>query len=82
MARHMNSDVEDEIEAHSRKLLAERMAQLTDEQRSRFDTCFPKGVRADQLVTAIGLCNRTIRQNNGAAFPYSVPDASAKLKSS
>jgi hypothetical protein len=70
-ARHMNSDVEDEIDAHSRSMLAERLAQLTDEQRSRFDTCFPKGVRADQLVTAIGLCNRTIRHNNGAAFPYS-----------
>lgn len=78
MARHMNSDVEDEIEAHSRAMLAERLAQLTDDQRIRFDTCFPKGVRADQLVTAIGLCNRTIRQNNGAAFPYSQTDASAE----
>ncbi len=68
--RHWNSAVEDEIEMHSRRMLGDRLVQLTDGQREMFDRIYPSGVRAKDLVTAIGLCDRTIRQNAGAPFPY------------
>lgn len=66
----MNSDVADDIEAQTRKMLAETLEQLTEQQRETFLRVYPRGVRAKDLESAIGLCRRTVRQNAGAAFPY------------
>jgi hypothetical protein len=74
--RHWNSAVEDEIEAHSRGMLADRLEQLTAGQMEMFTRIYPHGVKAKDLVSAIGLCDRTIRQNNGVAFPFAAnPEA-------
>ena len=57
--RHLNSDVNDEVEAFKRTLLAERLALCTEEQRERFHRWFPT-VPEEKLVSAISLVDRTI----------------------
>ena len=75
----MSEKVRDEIEASTRKMLEDRLGQITDEQRKFFwDSCFPKkhypnGVPEEKLITAIDLCDRTIKENieekSGASSP-------------
>jgi hypothetical protein len=52
-----------EVEDFKRKLLAERLSQLTEPQRERFNWCFPNGVPEKDLIGAISLCDRTIIEN-------------------
>lgn len=57
-----------EVEAFKRKLLDDRLAQLTEPQRAFFFRIFPpdrfpQGVPADKLVSSIDLCDRTIAKN-------------------
>lgn len=60
----MSAKVEAEVEAFKRKLLQERMEQLTEPQRTMFTKrVFPKGVPSDCLIGAIDLCDRTIKKN-------------------
>lgn len=55
--------VREEIEAFKRKLLAERLAKITLEQKSKFDRIFPMGVPFDKIISAIDICDRTIKKN-------------------
>jgi hypothetical protein len=57
----------EEIEAFARQLLAERLAQCTEPQRALFSRCYPKGLPAGSLETAIDLCTRTIAKNERKA---------------
>lgn len=64
----MSKAVQQEIEDFKRKLLSERLEQLTQKQRDFFNRIFPierfpNGVPADDLVNAIDLCDRTIKKN-------------------
>lgn len=62
--------VYEEITAFSRKLLDERLAQLTEPQRKMFhDRVYPKGVPEDRIVSAIDLCDRTIKKNVAGRKP-------------
>ncbi len=57
----------EEVEQFKRNLLTERLAMVTPPQRALFDRCYPKGVRSEQLESAIDLCNRTIAKNTSKA---------------
>lgn len=59
----MSKEVRQEIEDFTRKLLSERLDQLTEQQREKFNRIFSKRVAADDLVGAIDLCDRTIKKN-------------------
>lgn len=60
----MSDAVRTEIAAFTRQLLGERLKQLTDKQRTFFkERVFPKGVKREDLVGAIDLCDRTIKKN-------------------
>lgn len=60
----MSQQVEEEIEALTRGLLAERLTHLSAQQRCMFhDRIYPHGVEKNKLVSAIDLCDRTIRKN-------------------
>lgn len=54
----------EEIEAFKRKLLAERLEKITPEQKSKFDRIFPTGVPFDRIISAIDICDRTIKKNS------------------
>jgi hypothetical protein len=54
---------EAEVEAYKRKMLADRLAQCTPTQQAFFGRVYPRGVREEQLMNAIDLCDRTIRKN-------------------
>jgi len=55
--------IEAEVEAHTRKLLDERLAKLCPEQLAFFHRIYAGGVKKDALLNAIDLCDRTIRKN-------------------
>lgn len=57
--RHMNSDVNDEVEQFKRNLLDTRLAECTDKQQERFRRWFPT-VQEKDLISAISLVNRTL----------------------
>lgn len=63
----MSRRVRAEIEAATRKLLAERLEQCTPAQREVFGRVFPGGVPAAKLEEAIDLCDRTISKNQVSA---------------
>ena len=52
------------IEDFKRDLLIERLSECTEPQRRKFDRIYPNGVPEEKLVSAIDLCDRTIRKNN------------------
>lgn len=54
---------EQKVEEFKQNMLKERLSQITDEQRQFFHRVFPKGVSSKQLMTAIDLCDRTIKKN-------------------
>lgn len=58
----MSKRVLDEIEVFKRHLLEQRLARCTPKQRAVFEErVYPKGVREDQLIDAIDLCDRTLK---------------------
>jgi hypothetical protein len=61
----MSAAVKKEIEDHTRTMLVERLSLCTEKQRAFFVRLFgqPADVRSDDLVSAIDLCDRTIRAN-------------------
>ncbi len=59
----MNLTVREKVEAFKRQLLAEALAQLPEENVKRFNQIFPKGVKEEDLINAIELCERTIKKN-------------------
>jgi hypothetical protein len=59
----LSNAAEAEVEAFKRRMLAERLTQCTSEQQAFFNRLYPKGVREDQIMDAIDLCDRTIRKN-------------------
>lgn len=61
----MSEAVKQEVEDFTRGLLVERLNRCTEKQRAFFVKLFgePAKVRADDLVSAIDLCDRTIRAN-------------------
>lgn len=58
----MTIKVEAEIEALTRKMLEERLSQLTDGQRAKFNLIYPN-IGKENMISAIDLCDRTIRAN-------------------
>lgn len=59
----MSLKVEAEIEAFQRKLLDERLSQCTETQVAFFHKLYPNGVPKKNLISAIDLCDRTIKKN-------------------
>lgn len=59
----MSLAVEKEVERFKRKLLEERLDKVTPEQRDFFHRLYPVGVPEEKLISAIDLCDRTIRKN-------------------
>ena len=59
----MTLTVKERVEAFKRQLLTEALAQLPEENVKRFHQIFPKGVKEEDLVNAIELCERTILKN-------------------
>lgn len=59
----MSEAVQQEIENHMRLMLESRLSQLTEPQRAFFHRIFPKGPSREKMVSAIDLCDRTIRKN-------------------
>ena len=55
--------VKEEIESFTRELLAQRLSRCSAAQQELFRRVFPGGPKAEQLETAIDLCDRTIRKN-------------------
>jgi len=52
-----------EVEDHKRKMLEDRLSQCTDSQRAFFHRIYSKGVPEEKLMSAIDLCDRTIKKN-------------------
>ena len=63
--------IQDEVEAFMRVKLAERLAQVTEQQLALFVRIFPGKVPKKDLQSAIDLCDRTIRKNESGRV---VPD--------
>ena len=63
MVEYMDTAVEKEVEDFKRKLLSERLSQLTEPQLEKFKWCFPNVVPEGKLISAISLCDRTIKKN-------------------
>lgn len=59
----MSKAVYQQIEVFKRTLLRERLAQCSEAQQALFHRLYPKGVPEDNLVSAIDLCDRTIKKN-------------------
>jgi len=59
----MSRKVLQEIEDSTRSLLADRLAQCTQNQQNRFSRMLEGEVPEDQLVSAIDLIDRTIAKN-------------------
>jgi|FAXJ01.1.fsa_nt_gi hypothetical protein len=59
----MSAEIEKKVETFKRGLLNEALAQCTAEQQAFFRRIFPDGVPESKLVSAIDLCERTIRKN-------------------
>ena len=59
----MNAKVNAEIAEFTAGLLERRLALLTDKQRAFFHRIYPQGVPSDKMVSAIDLCDRTIKKN-------------------
>lgn len=55
--------VVEEVEAFKRKLLQERLDQLSEQQVAFFKRLYPKDVPESSLISAIELCDRTLRKN-------------------
>jgi len=54
----------EEVEELTRKLLAQRLAMVSEKQREFFTTkVYPGKVKEQDLISAIDLCNRTIKKN-------------------
>jgi hypothetical protein len=51
------------VEAFKRKMLAKRLSWCTKAQQEFFHKLYPKGVPEDKLISAIDLCERTIKKN-------------------
>lgn len=60
--------IEKQLEAIKRSLLMERLDQLSQKQRDFFSKLYPKGVSEKDLVSAIDLCDRTIKKNEKDPF--------------
>jgi len=45
--------------------LEELLSECTSEQRKFFNRIYPNGVPRDKMVTAIDICERTIKKNRG-----------------
>lgn len=58
----MSTKVLEEIASFARVLLDERLAQLTEPQRTKFALVYPRVTDAN-IVSAIDLCDRTIKKN-------------------
>lgn len=61
-------NVKEKIEAFKRHLLADALAQLPEENVKRFNQIFPKGVKDEDVINAIELCERTIKKNKEKAI--------------
>lgn len=60
----MSYKIEQEIEVFKRKCLEERLLQCTQKQREFFlNRVHPNGVRSEDLIEAIKLCDRTLEGN-------------------
>ena len=59
----MTLKINQEIEDFKRKMLNERIIQLTEPQLALFNRLFPDKIPEEKLITAIDLCDRTIRKN-------------------
>lgn len=58
----MSSAVRNEIHQHALHLLEGRLSQVSDVQREFFHKVYPK-ITPENVVSAIDLCDRTIRKN-------------------
>ena len=68
----MSAAVKKEIEESTRVLLRERLSRCTEDQQEMFARIFhggPDKVPADDLISAIDLCDRTIRSNEAKPCP-------------
>ncbi len=63
--------IREEINNFARSLLEARLAQITEDQRTFFNRIYPKGVPAKALISAIDLCDRTIKENKEKIDEYS-----------
>ena len=59
----MSASSELEIDNFKRGMLADRLDKLSPAQRALFERLYPRGVVSTRLVTAIDLCDRTIKKN-------------------
>lgn len=59
----MSQAVEKAVEDFKRQMLAERLSQCSEAQQAFFKRIYPKGVPEASLVSAIDLCDRTIKKN-------------------
>ena len=57
------ADWEKQVEKFKRQLLENLLAECTKPQRELFEKCFPDGVPAEKMQTALGLCERTVKKN-------------------
>lgn len=57
------------FEETRRGVLADLLAQCTDEQRALFGRIYPRGVPKCMIDSAIDLCERTIKKNQAGRKP-------------
>ena len=59
------SDALDQIQVYKRTMLRDSLDKCTEIQRNLFSRCYPKGVSEEKLDSAILLCERTVKKNEG-----------------
>lgn len=59
----MSEKVKKEVERFERTLLENRLSLCTEKQVAFFKKIYPDGVPESKLISAIDLCDRTIRKN-------------------
>ena len=62
-AAGMSKAIQAEVDAFTRSLLADRLAQCSPAQQALFHRFYPGEVPEHKLINAIDLCDRTIKKN-------------------